>query len=54
MQSFFSTFSSNISPDDIIVLAISGGVDSMVLFDMISHIHPKANTIVAHLDHSLR
>ncbi|MBC7498391.1 tRNA lysidine(34) synthetase TilS [Candidatus Gracilibacteria bacterium] len=54
MQSFSSTFSSYISPDDIIVLAMSGGVDSMVLFDLILKIHKKENIIVAHLDHSLR
>ena len=54
MQSFFSTFSSYISPEDIIILAVSGGVDSMVFFDMIKNIHPKENIIVAHLDHSLR
>ena len=54
MQSFFPTFSSYTSPDDIIVLAVSGGVDSMVLFDMIKNIHPKENIIVAHLDHCLR
>ena len=51
MQSFFSTY---ISPDDIIVLAVSGGVDSMVLFDMVKSIHPKEKIIVAHLDHCLR
>jgi tRNA(Ile)-lysidine synthase len=26
----------------------------MVLFDLISNIHPKINCIVAHFDHSLR
>ena len=54
MQLVHSTFSAHISPDDIIVLAVSGGVDSMVLFDMIKNIHPKENIIVAHLDHCLR
>ncbi len=54
MQSFFSTFSSHISPTDTIVLAVSGGVDSMVLLDLILQTHKKENIIVAHLDHSLR
>ncbi len=54
MQSFIPTFSTYISPDDIIVLAVSGGVDSMVLLDLVLHSHNRANTIVAHLDHSLR
>jgi tRNA(Ile)-lysidine synthase TilS/MesJ len=54
MQLFFSTFSSSISLDDIIVLAVSGGVDSMVLLDLVLHTHTKENIIVAHLDHSLR
>lgn len=47
-------FSSHISPDDIIVLAVSGGVDSMVLLDMVLGCHKKENIIVAHLDHCLR
>ncbi len=54
MQSFSPIFDSYISPDDIIILAVSGGVDSMVLLDMIKNIHPKENIIVAHLDHCLR
>ena len=54
MQSFPPTFSHYISPNDIIILAVSGGVDSMVLLDLVLQIHPKENIIVAHLDHSLR
>lgn len=54
MPPLIPTFSSYISPNDIIVLAVSGGVDSMVLLDMIKNIHPKENIIVAHLDHCLR
>ncbi len=54
MQLFSFLFSSCISPEDVIVLAVSGGVDSMVLLDLILRIHKKENIIVAHLDHSLR
>ncbi len=54
MQLFFPILSSYISPDDTIVLAISWGVDSMVLLDLVLHSHKKENIIVAHLDHSLR
>ncbi len=54
MDSFFQTFSSYISSENTIILAISGGVDSMVMFDLVKHIHPKTHIIVAHFDHSLR
>ncbi|MBC7503637.1 tRNA lysidine(34) synthetase TilS [Candidatus Gracilibacteria bacterium] len=54
MQSLTPIFSTYISSDDIIVLAISGGVDSMVLLDLVLDSHNRANIIVAHLDHSLR
>lgn len=54
MQAFFQTFSSYISSENMIILAISGGVDSMVMFDLVKHIHPKTHIIVAHFDHSLR
>ncbi len=54
MQSFFFFFSSYVSLDDTIILAVSGGVDSMVLFDMIKNIHPREKIIVAHFDHMLR
>jgi tRNA(Ile)-lysidine synthetase-like protein len=47
-------FASHISPTDTIVLAVSGGVDSMVLLDMVLSCHNKKNIIVAHFDHSLR
>lgn len=42
------------SKEDIIVLAVSGGVDSMALLHQVLQIHPKKNIIVAHFDHSLR
>ncbi len=54
MDSFFQTFSSYISSENTIILAISGGVDSMVILDLVKHIHPKTQIIVAHFDHSLR
>jgi 3'-phosphoadenosine 5'-phosphosulfate sulfotransferase (PAPS reductase)/FAD synthetase len=54
MSSFTELFASHISPTDTIVLAVSGGVDSMVLLDMVLGIHNKKNIIVAHFDHSLR
>lgn len=54
MEKFLSTFSRYITPDDIIVLAVSGGVDSMVLFDLVKKHHPREKIIVAHFDHCLR
>ena len=54
MQSYSNTFLQYISPANTIVLAVSGGVDSMVLLDMVLTIHNKKNIIVAHFDHSLR
>ena len=54
MESFFSSYHKHILPTDMIILAVSGGVDSMVLFDLVSLIHPPQNIIVAHFDHSLR
>jgi tRNA(Ile)-lysidine synthase len=53
-QKFLTPFSKYIKPDDIIILAVSGGVDSMVLFDLIKENHPNEKIIVAHFDHSLR
>ncbi len=54
MQNFLSSFSKYIKTDDILILAVSGGVDSMVLLDLVLAKHPKENIIVAHFDHSLR
>jgi tRNA(Ile)-lysidine synthase TilS/MesJ len=53
-QAFLIPFSKYIKPDDTIVLAVSGGVDSMVLFDLVTKHHPKEKLIIAHFDHSLR
>ena len=54
MQSFLDTFSRYISHEDILVLAVSGGVDSMVLFDLVVKNHPREKIIVVHFDHALR
>lgn len=54
MLAFSRTFSSVVHPNDIIVLAVSGGVDSMVLLDLVRKFHPTENIVVAHFDHSLR
>ncbi len=54
MQKFFDTFSKYIIPTDSIILAVSGGVDSMVLLDLVMSHHPKGKIIVVHFDHSLR
>lgn len=54
MKSFTTTFSRHIQPTDTIILAISGGVDSMVLLHLVSKTHPKDKIVVAHFDHALR
>ncbi len=54
MDIFFQTFSKYIKPSDTLILGVSGGVDSMVLFDMVIKHHPREKIIVAHFDHSLR
>ncbi len=53
-QIFWATYSKYVKKEDILILAVSGGVDSMVLLDLILSIHPKDKIIVAHFDHSLR
>lgn len=54
MKSFTTTFSQYIEPTDTIILAVSGGVDSMVLLDIVAKDHPKDKIIATHFDHSLR
>lgn len=39
---------------DKLVLAVSGGVDSVVLLDLIAQAHPKSNITVAHVNHGMR
>ncbi len=51
---FLSSFSKYVKTDDILVLAVSGWVDSMVLLDLVLAHHPKGKIVVAHFDHSLR
>ncbi len=41
-------------PNETIVLAISGGVDSMVLFDVLLHLNLNLNIVLAHVNHSQR
>lgn len=54
MQEFLQSFSKYIKKDDNLILAVSGGVDSMVLLDLVLVHHPKDKIIVAHFDHCLR
>lgn len=54
MQSFEKEFHQYVTPKDTLILAVSGGVDSMVLLDLVSKNHPHDKILVAHLDHSLR
>lgn len=54
MLAFSRIFPSTVHPNDVIVLAVSGGVDSMVLLDLVRKFHPSENIVVAHFDHSLR
>lgn len=54
MQWFFDTFSQYILPEDTLILGVSGGVDSMVLLDLVLRHHIVEKIIVAHFDHALR
>lgn len=54
MKSFTTTFSEYVQPTDMLILAVSGGVDSMVLLNLVSSMHPREKIIVAHFDHALR
>ncbi len=53
-EQFLQSFSKQVLPEDTLVLAVSGGVDSMVLLDLVLEYHPKEKFVVAHFDHSLR
>ena len=37
-----------------IIIAVSGGVDSMVLLDILSKIHPTNKLVIAHVNHKKR
>ena len=54
MHAFDLTFSQYIQSEDTLVLAVSGGVDSLVLLDLVMKSHPRERIIVTHFDHSLR
>ena len=54
MQAFFDTYKTYITREDTLILAVSGGVDSMVMLDLIQRHHSAEKIIVAHFDHSLR
>lgn len=43
-----------INNDPILVLGVSGGVDSVVMLDLVSRVHPPAKIVVAHVNHALR
>ncbi len=53
-ENMLSQFSAPYVSTDTLVLAVSGGVDSMVLLDLVSRNHPYDKIVVAHFDHSLR
>jgi tRNA(Ile)-lysidine synthase len=44
----------HIAPSDTVVLAVSGGIDSMTLLTLFLRFHPREKMIIAHFDHSLR
>ena len=53
-EKFIQSFSKQVSPEDTLILAVSGGVDSMVLLELVLSHHPGDKIIVGHFDHSLR
>ncbi len=53
-QKFLESFSKVVKKEDTLILAVSGGIDSMVLLDLVRKHHAKEKIIVAHFDHSLR
>lgn len=54
MKNFLSIFQQYIDLSDILVIGVSGGVDSMVLLNLLLKSHPKESLVVAHFDHMLR
>ena len=51
---FLDSYRRSIPRDRRVVLAVSGGVDSMVLLSLFLAYHPHEHIIVAHVDHCLR
>ena len=56
LNSPITTSNSSIDTPDISpkILAISGGIDSMVMLDIFAHIYPAKDLIVAHFNHNIR
>jgi tRNA(Ile)-lysidine synthase len=44
----------SIHTEEKVIIGVSGGVDSMVLLDLISEVHPISSIIVCHINHGLR
>ena len=43
-----------ISAENTLIVAVSGGADSLALLHALDHVHPAEKLIVAHLNHGLR
>lgn len=52
LENFFQKY--GIAPDDILIIACSGGPDSMCMLSEVLAIHPKERLIIAHFNHCLR
>lgn len=54
LQKFLKSFSKVVKKDDTLIIAASGGIDSMVLLDLVMKHHKREKIIIAHFDHCLR
>ncbi len=52
LKNIFETY--EIVPMDILILGVSGGVDSMVLLEALTKMHPPSQIIACHIDHGMR
>lgn len=52
LKTFFTKY--HITHDDILIVACSGGPDSMFLVSEVLTLHPRDHTVVAHFNHHLR
>lgn len=52
LKSFLQKY--RISQDEVLIIACSGGPDSMYLLSEIAKIHPKERIVVAHFNHAIR